>query len=91
MGAVVVLAAAVAAWLVLRLRGQNPTFWISATSAALGVLMHLGLDAAYHGDVAASIGFPELSGVVQQGWLDGGLLIALVAGVLALLDKKPVN
>lgn len=90
-GAGVALVAALAAWGVLRLRGQNPTVWISAASAALGVLSHLALDAVYHADVAAGLGFPELSGVVSQVWLDGGLLIALVAGVLALLDKKPVN
>ena len=70
---------------------QNPSAWSSVLGAALGVLSHLGLDAVYHADVAASIGLPVLNGVVSQGWLDAGLLVALVAGCLALLDKKPVN
>lgn len=90
MGAGIAAVAALGAWLVLRLRGQNPSAWISATSAALGVLSHLALDSIYHADVAAGLGYPGLCGVVPQGWLDAGLLIALVAGWW-ILDKKPVN
>lgn len=79
-GAGVAAIAAVSTWLVLRLRCNRPTFWISAASAAIGVASHLVLDSIYHADVAASLGLLRLSGVVPQGWLDAGLLLALAAG-----------
>lgn len=91
-GAVVAVVAAVLGWglgRVLRVchrlglrRSPSNTVWIAAASAALGVMSHLLLDAVYHVDVAAGIGLPGLSGVVPQGWLDAGLLVALVAGAL---------
>lgn len=91
-GAGVVLAAAAAsAWGCRWVGLQNPTAWSSMLGAALGVLSHLVLDAAYHADVAAGLGLPELNGVVSQGWLDGGLLVVLVAGLVLLLDKTTVN
>lgn len=97
-GAGVVLAAAAASAWGCRWVGRsrwvgrpNPTAWSSVLGAALGVLSHLVLDAVYHADVAAGLGLPVLSGVVSQGWLDAGLLVALVAGLVLLLDKITVN
>lgn len=88
---VVLVAAAASAWGCRWVGRPNPTTWIAAASAALGVLSHLALDAVYHADVAAGLGLPELSGVVSQGWLDAGLLVALVAGLVLLLDKTTAN
>lgn len=102
-GAVVAVVAAVLGWGLGRVlglsvchglglrRSPSPTVWIATTSAALGVVSHLLLDAVYHGDVAAGLGLPVLSGVVPQGWLDGALLVALVAGLSAMTasSKQP--
>lgn len=88
---VVLVAAAASVWGCRWVGRPNPTAWSSVLGAALGVLSHLGLDALYHGDVAAGLGLPVLSGVVSQGWLDAGLLVALVAGLVLLLDKTTVN
>lgn len=91
-GAGVAAIAAVSTWLVLRLRCKRPTFWISAASATIGVASHLVLDSIYHADVAAGLGFRGLCGVVSQGWLDGVLLVTLVAGLaVSKCCKQPLK
>lgn len=91
-GAGIAAVTAASTWLMLRLWGKSPTLWISAASAALGVASHLVLDGIYHADVAAGLGFRGLYGVVPQGWLDGVLLVALVAGLaVSKCCKQPLK
>lgn len=80
LGGYMAMAAVVGSWVVRRSRGVTPSAWKSGLSAGLGVVSHLLLDSIYHADVAAGLGLRGLSGVVPQGWLDVGLLLALAVG-----------
>jgi len=56
-------------------------FWTELIGATVGVASHLALDALYHSDVAAGLGYPGLSRLVPREVLDGGLAVMLLASI----------
>lgn len=71
--------AALAAIAVKSLRPDQTTWLAAAAGAAYGIATHLGLDALYHADVAASLGLPDAAGVVSQGVIDAFLALNIAA------------
>lgn len=61
-------------------RAQQP-FWTEVLGAAIGVASHLALDALYHVDVAAGLGYPGVSALVPREVLDGTLALMLLASL----------
>lgn len=59
---------------------QQP-FWTEVLGAAVGVVSHLALDALYHIDVAAGLGYPGASTLVPREVLDGTLALMLFASL----------
>lgn len=89
MGAVVAVLSVAVAWGYCWARHRPGRVWAEVLGATFGVVSHLLLDALYHADVSAALGFPVMSAWVPRAALDGALAAATFAG-LALLYKKPV-
>lgn len=62
-------------------RSAPQPFWTEVLGASVGVASHLALDALYHSDVAAGLGYPDVSTLLPREMLDGGLAVMLLASI----------
>jgi len=68
-------------WRQIRTAKTPQSFWTEVIGATVGVVSHLVLDALYHSDVAAGLGFPSASMLVPREVLDGSLAVMLLASM----------
>lgn len=71
-------------WRQVRAANTPPPFSTEVLGATVGVALHLALDALYHSDVAAGLGFPGASALVPREVLDGGLAFLLLASIATI-------
>jgi len=70
-------------WRQVRSESAPQPFWTEMLGATVGVASHLALDALYHIDVAAGLGYPGVSALVPREVLDGSLAVMLLASLVA--------
>jgi membrane-bound metal-dependent hydrolase YbcI (DUF457 family) len=78
-------------WRQIRTASALQPFWTEVLGATVGVVSHLVLDALYHIDVAAGLGYPGASELVPPEVLDGGLAVMLLASLVTIyywMDKQ---
>jgi hypothetical protein len=71
-------------WRQIRAANTPQPFWTEVIGATVGVASHLALDALYHSDVAAGLGYPGVSSLVPREVLDGGLAFLLLASIATI-------
>lgn len=68
-------------WRQIRTASAKQPFWTEVLGSTVGVASHLALDALYHVEVAAGLGYPGASALVPREVLDGTLALMLLASL----------